>query len=89
MQGSLTSFQIVINTADNSGSYEGKFNVTGGSQLSNFPINQRMGWTFAGLTGNALNIPEGYYHQVDGQTFLDKPVAAHQVTWGQLKTRYR
>ena len=89
VQGTLTGFQIVINTADGSGSYEGKFNVTSGSQLSNFPVNQRAGWTFAGLTGNALNIPQGYSHQVDGQTFLDKPVAAHQVTWGQIKTRWR
>ena len=87
--GTLTGFQIVLNLATNSGSYEGKYTVTGGTQLSNFPINQRGGWTFAGITGNALNIPDGYYHQVDGQTFLDKPVAAHQVTWGQIKTRYR
>jgi hypothetical protein len=65
------------------------FTVTGGSQLGNFPLNQRVGWTFSGSTGNALNIPHGYAHQCDGQTFLNAPTAARRVSWGHLKAGYR
>jgi hypothetical protein len=52
-------------------------------------LNQRTGWTFSGTTGEALNIPEGYAHQIDGQTFLDAAVAAHKMTWGRLKAGYK
>lgn len=87
--GTLTNFQIVLDTSNNTGSYEGIFNVTSGSQLGNFPLNQRQGWQFSGVTGNALNIPHGYAHQCDGQTFLNAPTATHKVSWGQLKAGYR
>ncbi len=87
--GSLTSFQFVQDTASGTGSFEAVFNVTGGTQLANFPLNQRKGWTFSGATVNALNIPQGYAHQVDGQTFLDAPSAARKVSWGSLKANYR
>lgn len=87
--GSLTSFQFVLDTVTGSGSFEAVFTVTGGSQLVNFPLNQRKGWTFSGATSNALNIPAGYAHQIDGQTFLDAPVAARRTSWGQLKAGYR
>ena len=43
----------------------------------------------SGTTGEALNIPEGYAHQIDGQTFLDAPVSARKMTWGKLKNGYR
>lgn len=85
----LTNFQLVVNTATGTGSFEGVLNVVGGSQLGNFPLNQRKGFTFSGVTGNALNIPPGYSHQVDGQAFLDAPVAAKHVTWGRLKSDFR
>jgi hypothetical protein len=87
--GSLTNFQLVINTTNGVGSFEAVFNATGGSQLSNFPLDQRTGWTFSGTTGEALNIPEGYAHQIDGQTFLDAAVATHKMTWGRLKAGYK
>ncbi len=87
--GSLTNFQFVFDTSSNSGSFEAVFNVTGGAQIANFPLNQRQGWTFSGATSNALNIPQGYAHQVDGQTFLDAPSAARRTSWGQLKAGYR
>ncbi len=87
--GSLTNFQFVFDTSSGSGSFEAVFNVTGGAQLANFPLNQRKGWTFSGATSNALNIPQGYAHQVDGQTFLDAPSAARRTSWGQLKAGYR
>lgn len=87
--GSLTNFQFVLDTSNGTGSFEAVFNVTGGSQLGNFPLNQRSGWTLSGSTGNALNIPHGYAHQCDGQTFLNAPSAARKVSWGQLKAGYR
>lgn len=87
--GTLTNFQFVLDTSAGSGSFEAVFNVTGGTQLVNFPLNQRKGWTFSGATTNALNIPAGYAHQIDGQTFLDAPSAARRTSWGQLKAGYR
>jgi hypothetical protein len=86
---SLTGFQYVFNTANGSGSFESSLTVTGGSQLVNIPINQRVGWTFAGTSANALNIPAGYAHQVDGQTFLNEPVPTVHSTWGHIKALYR
>lgn len=87
--GTLTNFQLVINTSNGVGSFEAVFNATGGTQLGNFPLNQRTGWTFSGTTGEALNIPEGYAHQIDGQTFIDAAVAARRMTWGRLKAGYK
>ncbi|HET7225587.1 MAG TPA: hypothetical protein VFK69_07700 [Candidatus Eisenbacteria bacterium] len=89
LQATLTNFQIVINTSNGSGSYEGALTFTGGSQINNFPLNQRSGWQFAGTSSNALNIPPGYYHQVVGQGFLSAPVAAQRISWGALKAVYR
>jgi hypothetical protein len=87
--GTLSNFQFVLDTSNGTGSFEAVFTVTGGSQLGNFPLNQRSGWTFSGSTGNALNIPHGYAHQCDGQTFLNAPSAVRKVSWGHLKAGYR
>jgi len=87
--GTLTDFRFVVDTNNGTGSFEAVFNVTGGTQLANFPLNQRTGWTFSGSSGNALNIPEGYEHQIDGQTFLNAPSKTHRTTWGRLKAGFR
>ena len=55
--GALTNFRFVFNTIDNSGSFEANYQVTGGSQLANVPVNRRTGWTFAGVTSNEINMP--------------------------------
>ena len=89
LTGTLTWFQFVYNTANGSGSFEGAYTITGGSQLGNFPLSQRTGWTFAGSSGNALNIPAGYQHQIDGQNFLNKPVLVRTSSWGRLKASFR
>jgi hypothetical protein len=89
LTGTLQNFQIVFNTASQSGSYEGQFTATGGSQIGNIPVNQRDGWTFAGATSNSLDVPPGYAHQVDGQTFLDEPVHSQPSSWGRIKAIYR
>lgn len=88
LTGTLAGFQFVYNSATNTGSYNANFTVTGGSQLVNFPLYQRDGWTFAGASGNALDIPGGYLHQIDGQNFLG-PVPARASSWGQIKAAYR
>jgi len=87
--GKLTNFRFLYNTTSNTGSFEADFEAIGGTQLGNFPLNQRLGWTFAGTTGNSTTIPTGYDHQVDGQTFLNPPTATRPGTWGGLKARYR
>ena len=87
--GQLTNFRYVFNTDTNSGSFDADFEVTGGTQLGNFPLNNRTGWTFAGTTGNSTTIPDGYDNQVDGQTFLHPPTATHTQSWGGLKAKYR
>lgn len=90
LTGALTSFRFVFNTANGTGSYEGNFEALGGTQIGLIPLNQRKGWTFAGATSNSTGIPQGYYHQIDGQVFLDNtPVPAHPTSWGALKAKYR
>jgi hypothetical protein len=89
LEGTLTNFQFAVDNSNGTGSFEAVFTVTGGDQLANFPLNQRVGWTFSGSTGNALNIPEGYAHQIDGQTFLNAPVHVKRTSWGRLKAGYR
>jgi len=87
--GKLTNFRYIFDTATNTGSFEADFEAVGGSQLGNFPLNQRLGWTFAGTSGNSVTVPNGYAHQVDGQTFLDPPTPTRTGTWGGIKARYR
>jgi len=87
--GTLTNFQLIVDTSNGVGSFEAVLNVTGGTQLGNFPADQRTGWTFSGTTGEALNIPAGYAHQIDGQSFLNGPTAARRISWGRLKAGYR
>jgi hypothetical protein len=89
LQGNLTNFQFVFNTSNNTGSYDSNFEVTGGSQYVNIPPAQRTGWTFAGATGNALSIPQGYDHQIDGQVFLNDPTPTKAASWGRIKAIYR
>jgi hypothetical protein len=89
LSGPVTNFRFVFNTADNSGSFEGEFEATGGSQLANIPAGDRKGWTFAGATSNALDIPEGYAHQIDGQVILEQVVPTRDASWGRLKANYR
>jgi len=89
LSGTITGFQFVINTANGSGSYEAACLFDGGSNLSDIAPSDRNGWTFAGSTSNALNIPPGYAHQIDGQNFITIPTSAQQGSWGSLKRRYR
>jgi hypothetical protein len=89
LTGPVTNFRFVFNTVDGSGSFDANFAVTGGSQLGNIPVSDRNGFTFAGATSNALNIPEGYAHQIDGQVFLEQVVPTQDSSWGRLKANYR
>jgi hypothetical protein len=89
LTGTLTSFRFILNTSNATGSFEARYDITGGSQFVNIPPDRRTGWTFAGSTGNASNIPPGYEHQIDGQTFLNEPTPTAKGSWGSLKTRFR
>ena len=89
LSGTLTGFQFVVNTVNGSGSYEAACLFDGGANLSDIPPSDRNGWTFAGSTSNALNIPPGYAHQIDGQNFITIPTSAAAGSWGALKRRYR
>lgn len=89
LQGTLSNFQFVINTANNSGSYEAACVWDGGSHLGDINPGDRTGWTFAGATSNALNIPAGYSHQIDGQNFIVLATSTRRTTWGGLKSNYR
>ena len=87
--GNLTNFRFILDTSTNTGSFEADYEAVGGAQIGNVPLNQRKGWTFAGATGNDIEIPAGYIHQIDGQTFLNAPVhVVNKTTWGELKARY-
>ena len=88
LTGTLAGFQFVYNSATNTGSYNATSTSTGGSQRVNVPVYQRDGWTFAGASGNALDGPDGYLHQVDGQNFLG-PVPTRASSWGGIKSLYR
>jgi hypothetical protein len=61
----------------------------GGANLGDIPVGNRNGWTFAGSTNNALNIPPGYAHQIDGQNFLEQATFTRRSSWGGLKNTYR
>jgi hypothetical protein len=88
--GNITNFVYILNTSTGSGSYDANFTAVGGTQIANIPVGQRAGWTFAGVTGNStVSIPQGYAHQVDGQTLIPLPTPAHNTSWGQIKRKYR
>jgi hypothetical protein len=88
--GDITNFVYILNTTTGSGSYDASFTAVGGTQIGNIPVGQRAGWTFAGVTSNStVSIPPGYAHQVDGQTMIPLPTAAHPASWGQIKAKYR
>jgi hypothetical protein len=90
ISGSLTNFRFVFNTTNGSGSYEGDWEADSGSQIGNIAVGDRKGWTFAGATSNSLQIPQGYYHQIDGQVFLNNtPVRTQMKSWGGVKGLYR
>lgn len=86
--GTLSSFQVVFDNATRTGSFEGDLTFTGGTQIGNFPTNQRTGWTFAGVTGNSPITPQGYLHQVDGSIYLDNPVPVEAKTWSSIKAQF-
>lgn len=87
--GDLIDFRIIYNAVTNQGSFEADFKATGGTQYGLLNIDQREGWTFAGMTGGSETIPEGYDHQVDGQTFVAPPTPTQTGSWGAIKARYR
>lgn len=89
LSGTLTNFAYILNLANGSGSYEADCVWDAGAHLGDIPGTDRNGWTFAGTTTNAVNIPQGWSHQVDGQNFITTPTVTRRSSWGGLKTQYR
>jgi hypothetical protein len=85
----LHNFQFIFNTSTGTGSYEADYVPFNGTHYPEIPADQQTGWTFAGATENALNIPPGYLHQIDGQIFLNEPVPTVPSSWGGIKAKFR
>jgi len=86
LHGDFSSFDIVFDTNTGDGNLAGLTDWTGGSQLGNIPVGQRQGWTFGAIGIRAGNTPCGYHWQIDGECYLQDPLAVTPSTWGQIKT---
>ena len=89
LHATLTNFQFVIDTNTLSGSYEGDITFDGGAHLGDLPANDRSGWTFAGVTSRAANIPHNWYHQVAAESFVQSITVTRRSSWGGIKNLYR
>jgi hypothetical protein len=87
--GDLANLQIVVDLISGNADLYGEINLTRGSQLGNIPVEQRSGWTLAGLRAGAPGTPVGYFWQIDGQLFIEPPVAVEPQSWGSLKNRFK
>ena len=85
LHGEFTSFDIVFDTTTGDGNLAGLTNWTGGTQLGNIPVGQRSGWTLGAIGIRVGNTPCGYHWQIDGECYLQDPLAVTPATWGQIK----
>ncbi len=86
--GDLNGMTITWNTTTGAASLSGMVDLNRGSQLANIPVDQRSGWTLAGLRGNTPGMPDGYNWQIDGHLSITEPTPTRSSTWGQLKHQY-
>jgi len=84
LDGVFTAFNMTLNTATSSGSFNGTLNFTGGDV---FPLLQGTdGWTFG---ANVAGIsPEGYDLFINGDVFLTI-VGVEETSFGSIKSLYR
>lgn len=85
----LTGLQIVVDTTTGEADLFGTLNFVRGTQLAGIPVDQRSGWSLAGLRDDAPGIPEGYFWQIDGQLFIEPPTPVEDQSWGGLKKRFQ
>lgn len=86
--GDVSGMQIVVNTVTGNADLSGMVNLNRGTQLGNIPVDQRAGWTLAGLRVNAPLLPEGYFWQIDGQLFIQDPTPTETGSWGSIKRAF-
>jgi hypothetical protein len=78
---------IIVSLSTGNGNISALLEWTGGSQIGNIPPEQRsQSLTVAGLTFDPPGGPSGYHWQIDGEVFIEDPVAVEPRTWGQIKT---
>lgn len=83
--GDLSNFEITVDMGTGNADLYGNVTLVRGTQLGNIPVEQRNGWTLAGLRAGAPGTPDGYFWQIDGQLFIDAPVPVEESSWGSLK----
>ena len=85
LHGNFTFFQVVYNTASNTGNWEGTLYFDSGTFVNN--VGTQDGYTFAAAVGPP-SPPGGYTLEGAGDIFLT-PNATEKTSWGQLKALYR
>lgn len=86
--GDFSNLQIVVDTTTGNADLFGALDLVRGSQLAGIPVNQRSGWTLAGLRADAPGVPQGYMWQIDGQLFIEPPTPVEQRSWGSIKNSF-
>jgi hypothetical protein len=84
--GDLT---VVVNLTTGEGSVSGNLTWDGGTQLSGIPLAQRdMSMSLSGVKYDPPDGPLGFHWQIDGQCFIQDPVAIEETSWGGIKARF-
>jgi len=88
--GQITNLELTYDYIANQGSFIGNIDLDEGTLLGQIPVDQRNGWTLAGLAGPPNPaVPDGYDHQISGECRIPGPTPASHRTWGALKALYR
>ena len=88
LHGEFSSFWMTYYPMLHTGSFEGQFVFTGGTQFD--PAGIPDGFTFAGdVDPFAAQVPIGYDLEAVGQITFDQSVPNEPNTWGQVKNLYR
>lgn len=85
LEGSFTDFTLTFNTTTSSGSFTGTVNFTGGIVFPNLvdPTGWTLGSDLAGVS------PTGYDLQLNGNVYLNGPIAVESLSWSRAKALYR
>jgi hypothetical protein len=87
LYGDFTDFTMVLFRDLGIGSFEGHVSLTGGSAMDWFSAE---GYTFGGtlIPPHNPGIPDGYHLSLDGELWVEEPVATHESTWSSFKALY-
>jgi hypothetical protein len=79
-------FVVDINTRN--GNVQAFVDLNRGTQLGNIPVSSRtMALSLAGVRedGAQVQLPDGYFWQIDGEIYIESPTPTEVVSWGKLK----